>query len=183
VVNLRLLTAAVVCLSPPLVIADWEADPSDEAQVRGAETLEQFRESEDEVFQALFDESYAFVVFPAIKRYSLIAGWASGKGIVVENGRFIGYSRQRRFSLGFQLGYQTQGQTILFRDRETLEDWKRGTAKFTPQASANSSGSGGAADTGFNPRVAVFSLTRSGLAVEASAGTTRYKFTPAPSRD
>jgi lipid-binding SYLF domain-containing protein len=180
VVNLRLLAAAVVCVSPSLVAADWQADPGDEAQILAAETLELFRELKDEEFQALLDESHAFVVFPAIKRYSLVAGWASGKGVVVEDGRFVGYSRQRRFSLGFQLGYQTQGQIILFRDRETLEDWKRGTAKFTPQASANSSGSGGAADTGFNPRVAVFSLTQSGLALEASAGTTRYKFTPVP---
>ena len=181
--NLRLPIAPFVCLMPSLVIAEWQPDTEDEWQVLAAETLEQFRASEDEEFQPLFDDSYAFVVFPAIKRYSLVAGWASGKGVVVEQGQFIGYSRQRRFSLGFQLGYQTQGQIILFRDRETLEDWKRGTAKFTPQASANSSGSGGAADTGFNPRVAVFSLTQSGLAVEASAGTTRYKFTPAPSRD
>jgi lipid-binding SYLF domain-containing protein len=179
-VNLQLLAAAVACLLPSIVIADWQADASDELQVRATETLEQFQELEDEEFQALFDDSYAFVIFPAIKRYSLIAGWASGKGVVVENGRFIGYSRQRRFSLGFQLGYQTQGQIILFRDTETLQDWKRGSPKFTPQASANSAGSGGAADAGFNPRVAVFSLTRTGLAVEASAGTTRYKFMPAP---
>ena len=179
-VSVRLLVAALACLLPSLATADWQADANDELQVRAAETLQQFRELGDEEFQALLTESHALVVFPAIKRFSLIAGWASGYGVVVEQEEFVGYSRQRRFSLGFQVGYQTQGQIILFQDKETLDDWKRGTPKFTPQASANSAGSGGAADTGFNPRVAVFSLTRTGLAIEASAGTTRYKFIPGP---
>jgi lipid-binding SYLF domain-containing protein len=180
VVIVRLLTAMVACLLPAFVVADWQPSAEDEWQVRAAEILEQFREAEGEDFRLLFDEAYAFVVFPEIKRRSLIAGWASGHGVVVEDQRFIGYSRQRRFSLGFQIGYQTQGQIILFRDRETLENWKQGTLEFTPQASANSSGSGGASDAGFSPRVAVFSLTQAGLAIEASAGATRYKYTPAP---
>lgn len=176
----RLLAAGLACLLPTLGAADWQPDAGDERQLSAAETLAQFRAAEGEEFQALFEKSYAFAIFPRIRHHSLIAGWASGHGIVVERDRFVGYSRQRRFSLGFQLGYQTQGQIILFRDKETLDEWKQGTLAFTPQASANSSGAGGAADTGFNPRVAVFSLTQSGLAIEAAAGATRYKFQPVP---
>ena len=162
--------------------ADWQPDPDDEMQLLGHATLELFRQVEGVEFEFMLAESYAFVVFPKLSRTGLLLGWASGHGILVEDGRFVGYVRQRRLSIGFQLGHQKQGQVLLFRDANTVATFKAGRTEFTPQASAHAKKSRQARDGSFSPNVAVFSLSQSGLIVEAAVGASRYKFTPSPNQ-
>jgi len=170
-----LLLIALLCRPS---MADWQPDPDDELQLRGYATLELFREVEGNEFEYMLAESYAFVVFPRVSRTALLIGWASGHGFLVEDGRFAGYVRQRRLSIGFQLGHQKQGQVLLFRDPETVATFKTGRLEFTPQASAHAKKTRSAADGSFSSNVAVFSLSLSGLSVEAAVGGSKYKFTP-----
>jgi len=174
--HLQLLT--VLWCGPAM--ADWQPDPGDEKQVLGHATLELFRQVEGAEFEFMLAESYAFVVFPKVSRTALLIGWASGHGVLVEDGRFVGYVRQRRLSIGFQLGHQKQGQVLLFRDPETLATFKTGRMEFTPQASAHATKPRTASDGSFSPNVAVFSLSQTGLSFEAAVGGSKYKFTPSP---
>lgn len=174
-----LLLTALLCRP---ATADWQPDPDDEMQLLGYATLELFRQVEGAEFEFMLAESYAFVVFPKVRRTALLIGWASGHGILVEDGRFVGYVRQRRLSIGFQLGHQNQGQVLLFRDADTVATFKAGRLEFTPQASAHSKNTRPASDGSFSPNVAVFSLSQSGLSVEAAVGASKYKFTPTPSQ-
>lgn len=159
--------------------AEWQPDVTDGGQVRAHAMLEQIRDKEDAGFQALMDQSHAFVVFPKVSRTGLILGWASGRGVLIEEGLFVGYVRQRRLSLGFQFGRQSQGQLLLFRDSEATEEFKQGRLEFTPQASVQASKPRSVAEASFIPRVAVFSLTQDGLMIEAAVGATRFRFSPA----
>ena len=173
--TVRVLIAFLV-LSPAPVLADWQADTGDELQVSAATVLGDIRTAGGADFEAMFDESYAFAVFPRLVRNGLMVGWASGRGILVENGEFTGYVRQRRFSLGAQIGRQVQGQVLLFRDQETVELFKAGGLEFTPQASFHARKPRRAADAAFRPSVAVFSLSQKGLMAEAAIGATGFKF-------
>lgn len=159
--------------------ADWQPDPGDKLQVQSRDAVDRFREERAEDLQRFFDEAYGYAIFPSVKRGGLLIGYGSGRGVVIEGGEFAGYAVQRRLSLGAQLGFQAQAQIIFFRDAETLADFKHGNLEFSPQASASAGKAGGAADAGFNPRVAIFSLTKAGLMFEASAGASKYKFKPA----
>jgi lipid-binding SYLF domain-containing protein len=157
---------------------EWEPDAGDELQVASRETIQRFRDLEGESFDTLFADAHAFAVFPDLKRTSLLVGWASGHGVLVEQDQFTGHVRQRRFSLGFQMGRQTQGQILLFRDEQAVREFKEGRINFTPQASMHASKPRKAADTSFSPRVAVLSISEKGLSIEAAIGGSKYRFRP-----
>ncbi len=159
--------------------AVWQPDPGDDLQLQSRQAVDRFREERAETLQRFFDEAYGYAIFPSVKRGGLLVGYSSGRGVVIEGGEFAGYAVQRRLSLGAQLGFQAQAQIIFFRDAEVLADFKNGNLEFSPQASASAGKAGGAADGGYDSRVAIFSLTKAGLMFEASAGVSKYKFKPA----
>ena len=158
--------------------ADWAADPDDAAQLAAENMLEQVRAMHGDDFESMLGEAYAFAVFPAVKRTGLMLGWASGRGVLVEDGKFSGYVRQRRFSLGFQFGQQTQAQVLLFRDEPTVAQFKTGDLEFTPQASLHGNKKRRATEASFRPDVAVFSISHDGTMIEAAVGATGFKFIP-----
>ena len=169
-----LLAACLLTVLPAR--AEWEPDPADEIQVRAAEALGRLRADHAEKLGPFLDEAHGYAIFPALKRGGILFGFAGGQGVVIEQGQFVGYVKQRRLSLGPQIGFQTQAQIIFFRDALSFESFKTGTVEFAPQASRKVGGSTGSADGGFTPQVAVFSISEKGLMLEASAGATRYKF-------
>ena len=156
--------------------ADWDPDPADELQVLASEALNRLRTEYADTLQPFLDEAHGYAIYPTLKRGGILFGYGSGHGVVIEQGRFIGYTRQRRFSLGPQIGVQTQAQIIFFRDAISLAAFKKGTVEFAPQASRKVGSSTGAVDAGFNTQVAIFSLSEKGLMLEASAAATRYNF-------
>ena len=160
--------------------AGWEPAADDELQLESADTIERFRRFEGQGFDELLADAHAFAVFPALSRASALVGWASGHGILVEQGRFSGYVRQRRFSIGFQLGWQRQEQILLFRDATAVAEFKEGRINFTPQASLHARKPRKAAEASYSPRVAVLSLGEKGLSIEAAIGGSKYRFTPSP---
>ena len=115
--------------------AEWEPDPADEIQVRAADALDRLRADYAEKLQPFLDEAHGYAIFPALKRGGILFGFAGGQGVVIEQGQLAGYVKQRRLSLGPQIGFQTQAQIIFFRDALSLEAFKKGSVEFAPQAS------------------------------------------------
>lgn len=176
----RLVLTILFMLAPLFAArADWQPDPADRLQVDARAALERLNDEHGNELDRYFDEAWGYAVFPRIRGGGAIFGWNGGQGVVIEQDRFVGHVRQRRFSLGAQLGYQSETQIIFFRDAATLAAFKEGHLEFTPQASANLGKMGGAANTGFSPSVAVFSATAGGLMLEIAAGATKFRFTPA----
>ncbi len=170
----RAITLLMLLAAPAW--ADWQPALDDDRQVASKAVLDEIREAGGDDFEAMLGEAYAFVVFPRLVRNGLVLGWASGTGVLVEDGAFTGYVRQKRFSVGFQFGRQTQGQVLLFRDRAAVEQFKAGGLEFTPQASAQAKKPRRAAEASFRPSVAVFSLGQKGLMVEAAVGASGFRF-------
>jgi lipid-binding SYLF domain-containing protein len=173
---LGVIFAAVLWL--PVAQADWQPDPTEKLQVQARGAVDRMRDKNGEVLQPYFDKAFAYAVFPKVSGGGFVYGFNGGKGIVVEGDRVIGYTRQRRFSLGPQIGFQVEAQIIFFRDADSLEKFKLGNLEFTPQASVNIGKAGGAANAGFDSRVAVFSMTEKGAMLEVALGATKYKYRP-----
>ena len=162
------------------VRADWLPAAHDKLQQRAHATEQRFRSWRHGKLQAYFDEAYAWAIYPDVMRGGFMVGGAYGKGIVIEAGSFAGYTSQWRVSVGFQFGAQNQAQIIFFRDARTLDAFRRSKLEFNGQASISVVTVGTAFDPGFNPRVAIFSLTRAGLMVELSAAAAKFRYTAAP---
>ncbi len=65
-----------------------------------------------------------------------------------------------------------------FKDKETLEDFKKGNHKPGAQASAIASTAGASTDADYDHSVAIFTLSKSGLMFEATVGGQKFNFKP-----
>lgn len=172
-----ILVLAVLTLTTQAVLpvkAGW--DPNKDEKVQN--TIQAFKKK-DPGLNRFFAEAYGYAVFPSvIKGGAFGFGGAYGKGQVFEKGMVIGDASVSQGSVGFQLGGQSYSEVVFFKDKEALVRFKSGNLKFAAQASAVAVTEGVAANAAYDNGVAVFSLPRKGLMVEAAIGGQRFVFKP-----
>jgi lipid-binding SYLF domain-containing protein len=172
-----ILVFAVLTLTTQAVLpvkAGW--DPNKDEKVQNA--IQAFKKK-DPGLNRFFAEAYGYAVFPSvIKGGAFGFGGAYGKGQVFEKGVVIGDASVSQGSVGFQLGGQSYSEIVFFKDKEALTRFKSGNLKFAAQASAVAVTEGVAANAAYDNGVAVFSLPRKGLMVEAAIGGQRFVFKP-----
>jgi lipid-binding SYLF domain-containing protein len=125
-----------------------------------------------------FEKAYGYAVFPTITKGGIGIGAAHGTGEVYEKGEFIGTASMTQVTIGVQFGGQTYSEIVFFKDKETLEDFKKGNFKPGAQASAIASTVGASADADYDHGVAIFTLSESGLMFEATVGGQKFNFKP-----
>lgn len=125
-----------------------------------------------------FEKAYGYAVFPTITKGGIGIGAAHGTGEVYEQGGFIGTSSLTQVTIGLQFGGQTYSEIVFFKDKETLDDFKKGNFKPGAQASAIASTSGASTDADYDHGVAIFTLSESGLMFEATVGGQKFNFKP-----
>jgi lipid-binding SYLF domain-containing protein len=168
------LAASLVLLTllvPQTAIAGW--DPDETAAARQA--VAEFRKA-DPSLKRFFDSAHAYAVFPTVGKGGFGIGGAYGSGLVYRGGRVIGETSLTQLTIGFQLGGQAYREIIFFRNRATLEAFKRGNFEFSAQASAVAATFGASADADFENGVAVFTLAKGGLMYEASIGGQKFDY-------
>ena len=132
----------------------------------------------DPSLEQLFDEAYAYAIFPSIGSGGIGIGGAYGRGVVYERGRHVGYCDVTQGDIGFQLGGQSYSQLIFFRTEEALQRFKHGDLHMAARASAVAATAGASADADYERGVMVFTLARGGLMYEAAIGGQRFTYTP-----
>jgi len=161
----------------PVVHADWVPNTNDPEQVKAKAALEQLLEKRPEA-QEFFDRAYGYAVFPSVKRFGAVFGFAWGGGFVIQDDQHLGTCFQFVFDLGPQLGVQVYSQVIFFQDAQALKTFQEGRFEFQGRASGVFFAWGGAKDPSYLPDVAIFSLTKGGLMFEAAAGPAKYGYKP-----
>ncbi len=151
--------------------------PASNPQV--AETIAAFKNA-DPGMQRFFDNSYGYAVFPGVGKGGLVVGGAYGGGQVFEKSRLIGYATITQVTLGAQVGGQSYREIIFFADKESLDLFRTNQFNFGAQASAVVVTAGGAANAAYNDGVAVFTLPKGGLMLEATIAGQKFRFTPKP---
>jgi len=157
--------------------ADWVPNSDDPEQVQAKAALEQLLVANPRV-QEFFDQAYGYAVFPSVKRFGAMFGFAWGGGFVIQDDQHLGTCSQFVFDLGPQLGVQAYSQVIFFQDAQALKTFQEGRFEFQGRASGVFFAWGGAKDPSYLPDVAIFSLTKGGLMFEAAAGPAKYGYKP-----
>jgi lipid-binding SYLF domain-containing protein len=159
--------------------AAWEPDKKNRDPQTGASkktmiALEKFREIPE--LEAYFEEADGYAVFANIAKGGIGIGGAGGKGEVFQNGKAIGATSLKQFSIGFQLGGQAFSEIIFFKGKRDTNRFTEGNFEFGAQASAVLIKQGVAVETAYSNGVAVFTIAKGGLMYEASIAGQKFSF-------
>jgi len=166
-----------IVLLPILIINSTLAQSSEEIHQKAQNAIDDLKELNPDM-QRLFDESYGYVVFPSVGKGAMGFGGAHGKGVVFEQGEFIGYARLTQISWGLQAGGQAYREVIFFETEAALKSFKDNNFELAAQVSAVAVTAGVSADAAYENGVAVYTMTKGGLMYEASIGGQKFKFLP-----
>lgn len=123
-------------------------------------------------------KSYGYVIFPEVGKGGFIAGGAYGRGVVYEQGNWIGYADISQATIGLQAGGQTFRELIVFESKADLDRFTAGKLAFAANVSAVVLKSGAGDSARYTDGVAVFAEPIGGLMAEASIGGQQFTFRP-----
>jgi lipid-binding SYLF domain-containing protein len=172
------LLVGLCCGSLPAP-AGWREDPAGAREQKTARAVARFEERMPRL-QKYFDSAHGYAILPTVTRVGFGFGGAYGRGLVVEGDAVVGSTQFFQVTSGIQAGARVFRMIVFFKNAEALEYFKRGRLEFIGQASASAGPYGTAADPAYNSGVAVFTLTKAGLMVEASISGGKFSFKPAP---
>ncbi len=132
----------------------------------------------DGLMKSLFENSYAYAIFPNVGKGAIGVGGAAGNGAVYEKGKNIGSAKMVQVSVGFQFGGQAYREVIFFENKEALDRFKANKLEFSGQASAVAVKEGTSANLKYRDGVMVFTKEKGGLMVEASLGGQKFTYKP-----
>jgi len=154
-------------------IAGWNADLERDCNSTLSDMIERVPK-----LQTYKDKSFGYAIFPKITKAGLVIGGAGGKGIVYQNKVIKGTSKLGQGSFGLQAGGQQYGEVIFFENQDAYNRFTSGKLKFNAQATATAITVGATADFSYQDGVAVFTMAKGGLMVEASLGGQHFSFDP-----
>ena len=169
------ITAALFVILFSLIsnaqVNGWNPDLENDSREALYSILEKHPKLES--FQQL---SNGYVVFPKITKAAIGFGGAAGNGIVYKDQSVIGTAHLKQASYGIQLGGQQYVEVIFFENDKSFNKFINGKLKFDAQASAVVLKEGASIDAAYQDGVAVFTMTKGGLMLEASLGGQHFKY-------
>ena len=132
--------------------------------------------STDGLMKSLFENSYAYAIFPNVGKGGIGIGGAAGNGVVYEKGSIIGKAKLTQVSVGFQFGGQAYREVIFFESKADLGRFKDNKIEFSAQASAVAVNAGASANVKYANGVMIFTQEKGGLMYEASIGGQKFNF-------
>lgn len=150
----------------------------DKKIIKDAERAKQAFIEKNKSMATYFAEADAYVIFPNVGEGAFIVGGASGNGAVYENGKLIGMAKMKKIDVGAQIGGDAYSEAILFNSDEALQRFKDDDFELSAKASAVLVKDGASIDANYRYGVAVFTMPKAGLSVEASVGGQNFEFIP-----
>jgi lipid-binding SYLF domain-containing protein len=132
----------------------------------------------DSSLKKLFDDSAGYAVFPSVGKGGFIIGGEHGKGLVYEKGKPIGEATLTEVNIGAQVGGEHFYEVIFFQTADALNSFKESKFELAAEANAVAAAEGAAKSAKYQQGVAIFTLPRGGLMVQASIGGQKFKFKP-----
>ena len=168
---IALIALAGCATNPPQTAAERENLRSD------AQSTLSMMQQKDPDLRSFLDGAYGYAIFPDVSKGGFIAGGASGRGEVYEQGRMIGYTELQQATVGAQAGGQTFSELIVFQNADALRRFTNNAGfKFAANASAVALKAGASASARYENGVAVFTMPKGGLRFEAAIGGQQFTF-------
>lgn len=117
------LTFVIVVFGAFSLAGQASADSKEKIDRKVAKALAEFHEvigNADE----LLAQAKGVLLFPSIKKGGLGIGGESGRGALMIDGKTVAYYRTSSASIGFQLGYQSRSQILLFLTQSALDAFR-----------------------------------------------------------
>ena len=168
-------TALAVCAITAALCVSVQAQGNLQTESQAA--IAEFQNA-DPTMQKFFSDSAGYAVFPNVGKGGFIVGGARGKGIVYETNSVVGMATMTQASIGAQAGGQTFAEVIFFQSPDALNDFKSGKFEMSAEVSAVAARQGASEAANYKNGVAVFTLARKGLMVQASIGGQKFSFEP-----
>ena len=130
----------------------------------------------DADMKKLFDNSYAYVVFPNIGKGGMGVGGAFGNGIVYQKNTAVGTAKLSQVSIGFQAGGQGYREVIFFENKSNFDDFKENKLKISAQVSAVIAASGASVNASYANGILIFVQIKGGLMYEISVGGQTFNY-------
>jgi lipid-binding SYLF domain-containing protein len=169
--------ACIVFFSNGLALADRDTTESDREKSEVEKTIARFKEKDPSI-ETFLDHACGYAVFPDVGGGAFILGFVEGAGLVYEKGGVIGRVVLNQATVGLQAGGQNYSEIIFFQDKAALETLKSNDFKLAKQASAVVVTAGASTSADYDEGVAVFTMSKGGLMLEASIGGQQFKFEP-----
>ena len=122
--------------------------------------------------------AHGYAVFPSVAKGGLVVGAATGKGILFEQGRAVGYCDLTQASVGALAGGQRFRELVVLQTPDAMEKFRSGQFSLGGDISLVVLKTGSAAGAQFKDGVAVFAKPVAGAMFDISAAG--QKFTVAP---
>ena len=171
--------------NPPLT-----AHGADDLATKAEQAIQAFK-SANPGLTNFFNCSAGFAVFPSVGKGGLIFGGEHGKGLTYEKGRPIGPATLTGVNLGAQIGGQSFSAVIFFETAEALANFKQNNLRcissryhiyvrheMTTELSAAAFSAGASKDARYQDGVALFTLPKTGLMVQATVGSQNIEYKP-----
>lgn len=75
--------------------------------------------------KALGEKAKGILVFPNITKAGFIVGGLGGDGVLIKNGKTVGYYNNAAASFGLQAGIQTYGFALFFMSDKVMRDFEK----------------------------------------------------------
>lgn len=146
-----------------------------------------------------FSSAVAYAVFPTIGKGGIGIGGAFGAGRAYKNGLHVGDVKMGQVSIGWQFGGQAYSEIIFFQNDAIFKEFTDGDFEFGADASAvaltagaqasastkgatasagSSAENTGQAATEWHRGMAVFTIAKGGLMVQAAIGGQGFDYDP-----
>jgi lipid-binding SYLF domain-containing protein len=193
--KLIVLTLAICFLtvaSYSETFAGWDPAKAEQERKAAEETIDKFKEK-DPSMERFFYNAWGYAVFPTVGTGALIVGGAHGTGLVYKSvrvslltgdpiwkGKVVGRSKLSQGTVGLQAGGQAYSEIIFFKDKAAFDSLKDGKLKLAAKASAIAVTAGASADAAYEGGVAVFTMGKGGLMLQAAVGGQEITFESKP---
>lgn len=170
---LALVSLSIGCSTEPPTESRRDALQSNsQATVRSLEAT-------DPGLKNVVDNAYAYIVFPDVGKGGFLIGGAWGRGVVVEQGKFIGYAAVGEGAVGALAGGQTYSELIVFKTQEAFRKFQGNRLSFGADANIVALKAGAAASAEFRNGIVVFLHNQGGLMADLSLKGQNISFVPA----
>ncbi len=167
---LAICSAAAIC---PVTTALAEGDIQSDSQ----QAIANFKNA-DSGLKTFIDNSAGYAVFASVGKGGFIVGGAHGKGVLYEHGAIAGITSMTQASIGAQAGGQSFSEIIFFQTPSAVSDFKAGKFEISADVSAVVASEGASKSAKYKEGVAVFTLPKKGLMVQASIGGQKFNYEP-----
>jgi lipid-binding SYLF domain-containing protein len=149
----------------------------DELTTDAEQAMSAFRKA-DSTLNKLIEDAVGYAIFPSVGRGGFIIGGQRGTGLVYQKGKVVGTAKVTEINIGAQVGGESFSELILFETAEALRDFKASNWEMSAKVNAVAAAEGAGKNAKYQQGVAVFTVTKGGLMVQATVGGQKFKFKP-----